>query len=558
MVGPVSFETSRRRFLGTMAGGLVGLGPMHPARAGARPAARLPDPGTVPVIDPALLSAVEAASLLQSGQLHPRELLDACLRRSRDHDGGVGAWIHLYPDLAYAAADAAATRLSAARASGEPVSPVCGLPIALKDLFAVGGLPLTASSNVLRDNVAAGDSGVWRRLREAGAVLLGHVHTDEFAIGVVTPQVANPWNPQYSPGGSSGGSAAAVAARFVPLSVGSDTGGSLRLPASSCGVSAIKPTYGRITSHGMIPLTWTRDHPGPIGHSLADASLLLGVLAGAEADDPVTAAGPGVPEGGYPLVPPAGTAPLAGVRIGVPHGATDRLAPELRRLFDEFLATARALGAETVPVSMPHPPDSLLAGDTAEMGAYHRQFVDRLGDYRIDLAPLVSAAVASLALPVADYFGLERDRLRYQHQYNAMFRDHALDVIALPGALDDGCPRDAFAGLSVLSGVAGDVQWANYTGAPAVSFPVGRSAVTGLPFGVQLGALPWQEAALISVGLALQEALPVWRDVPPVAPAPRELPVATPAAPGPGPDPTNTLGAAAPVRTPATLSTGGW
>lgn len=123
-VEPVSHRTSRRRFLGTAAGGVVGLGLLPGVRAEARPVSRLPDPATVPATDPAMLSAVEAASLLQSGQLHPRELLDAYLRRTRDHDGGVGAWIHLYPDLAYAAADAAATRLTAARTTGEPVSPV--------------------------------------------------------------------------------------------------------------------------------------------------------------------------------------------------------------------------------------------------------------------------------------------------------------------------------------------------------------------------------------------------------------------------------------------------
>lgn len=503
--------------------------------------------------DPALLGAVEAASLLHAGLLHPRELLDSCLRRSREFDGAIGAWITTYPDIAYRQADAAAERLADARSSGISAPLVCGLPIALKDLFAVEGFPLTASSRVLEGNVAAGDSGVWRRLNAAGAVLAGHVHTDEFAFGVATPQVGNPWNTAKSPGGSSGGSAAALAARFVPLSVGSDTGGSVRLPASACGVSAIKPTYGRITSAGMIPLTWTRDHVGPMARSLADASMLLGVLVGSDPRDPLTAAGPDVPAGGYPLVAQGGALPLRGRRFGVPDSAYDDLPEALAAMFDDFLEGVRALGAETVPVRMPELPSSLLTGDRVEAGAYHQQFADRVGLYRPDVASAVARAVAALALPAGDYFAFERDRLRYQSEYNRMFADQGLDVIAVPGARVDGPDRGTFAGISVFEGVTGDVRWANYTGAPVVALPVGRSAVTGMPFGVQLGALPWGEAELIAIGLEVQEAFPVWREVPPMTPAPRELPQIAQGAPGPGPDPTNTIGAAAPVRTPATV-----
>ncbi|RZL71482.1 MAG: amidase, partial [Rhodococcus sp. (in: high G+C Gram-positive bacteria)] len=224
---------SRRQLFGAATAGAVTVAGLGRAAASANPALRLPSPGAITASDPALLSAVEAASLLQSRALHPRELLDACLSRSAAHDGGIGAWIRIYPEQAYEAAESAARRLAAGSA---PL--VCGLPIALKDLYAVAGLPVTASSGVLEGNIAAGDSGVWRQLRDAGMVLMGHAHTHEFAIGTATPQVGNPWDVEYSPGGSSGGSAAALAARFAPCAVGTDTGGSLRIPASACGITS--------------------------------------------------------------------------------------------------------------------------------------------------------------------------------------------------------------------------------------------------------------------------------------------------------------------------------
>lgn len=496
------------------------------------------------------MSAVEAAALLHAGRLHPRELLDACLARTRRFDGSIGAWVRLYPEVAYAAADTAAERLQRAQREQSPAPLVCGLPIALKDIFAVAGLPVTASSRVLDGNVAAGHSGVWDRLEHSGAVLMGHAHTDEFAIGVATPQVANPWNTEFSPSGSSGGSAAALAARFVPLAIGSDTGGSVRLPASACGVSSIKPTYGRVTSRGMIPLTWTRDHVGPMGRSLADASLLMSVIAGTDPADPITALGPDVPAGGFPLTARGGAKPLDGLRIGLPVNPRPSPPDAVRKVVDDTAELVRVLGATTVEVRMPALPESLLTGDQVEMGAYHQQFADRIGLYRPENVPVAVGAVASLALPAAEYFTFERDRLRYQHEYNGMFAENDLDAIMLPGASVDGARRQEFLGVSVTLGVTGDVRWANYAGAPVATVPAGYSAVTGLPVGVQFGGRPWQDAEIIALGLEVQEALAVWRDEPALVPSSATAPEIGLLPPGPGPDATNTIGSAAPVRTP--------
>lgn len=544
----MSNGVSRRQLIGAFAGGALALGTVTAPRSQAAPLRRLPAPDTVTATDPALMSAVEAASLLHAGTLHPRDLLDACLERTRMHDREIGAWVRLYSEFAYRAADAAGERLTRARRAQEPAPLVCGLPIALKDLFAVSGLPLTASSRVLEGNIASGHSGVWQRLEDAGAVLMGHAHTDEFAIGVATPQVGNPWNTEFSPGGSSGGCAAALAARFVPLAVGSDTGGSVRLPASACGISSIKPTYGRISTYGMIPLTWTRDHVGPMGRSLADASLLMSILAGPEANDPITSLGPPVPSGGYAVTARGGSSPLAGVRIGLPGVAMPGLPAPMYAMMENFLETARGLGAEIVPVTMPDRPATLLTGDQVEIGAYHRQFSDRLDLYRPERVVTAVSAVAALAVPAADYFALERDRIRYQRDYNNMFSEANLDVIVLPGSAFDGARRGDFLGVDVTAGVLGNVTWANYAGAPVVTLPLGRSSDTGMPFGVQIGARPWQDERLIEIGLELQEVIPAWRDAPALPPAPREVPDVGQVAPGPGPDPTNTIGAAAPLR----------
>lgn len=531
----MSPSLSRRSFLRTVStGAAVGAATLTGATsswAAPRRSPALPDPGTVSATDPALLSAVEAVGLLQARALHPGELLDACLRRSAAYDGAVNSWRHVYPELAREHADAAAARLAAGNA---PL--LCGLPIGVKDLYAVAGMPLTASSRILEGNVASGDSTVWRRLRENGAVLIGHARLDEFALLTATPQVGNPWNIDDTVGGSSGGSAAVLAARFAPLALGTDTGGSARLPASRCGISAVKPTFGRCSRYGVIPVMWTRDHPAPMGRSLADTALLLSFMAGPDQHDPVTAAAPPA-ESLYPILPPAGGKPLAGTVFGV---VSVDLPAELGRLFEEFLRVITELGGELREVRLPEESEALANGGAVELGTYHRQWADRVAELRPSSVPVVGMGLAALAAPDSEYLDFIRARTEYQHAYNRMFAEHGLTAIVVPGAANDGLERAEAAAMSLLDADRVPVAWANYTGAPAVALPAGRSAVTGMPFGVQIGGLPWAEAELISLGLALESAAPHWREVPPLRPSPRMLPTVAPQAPGPGPDPTNT------------------
>src|SRR5215510_465797 len=237
------------------------------------------------VTDAADLGVEDAAEALARRTLSSRELVQACLDRIRERDGAhshegdpgsVNAWVRVYEDDAIAAAERAEERLARGDAP-----PLCGGAIGLKDLFAVAEKPLTASSRVL-DEVPDRDCDAWASLSAAGMVLLGHLHTHEFACGGTTDQVGNPWSLERSAGGSSGGSGAALASRQVPAATGTDTAGSLRIPSSECGTSTIKPTRGLLSIRGIVPLASTFDHVGPMARAVRDCEPLLAALAGVE------------------------------------------------------------------------------------------------------------------------------------------------------------------------------------------------------------------------------------------------------------------------------------
>src|SRR5579862_3996581 len=250
---PSGLLVSRRTLLGAAASAGLAAALVVPGSAAAwRDGAgrRLPAPAAVlsALGDPADLGVLEAASLLQARRLSSRELTEACLARIRRRDAAVNAWSRVYPELALDLAGRADARLAAGavRRAG-PAPPLCGVPFGLKDLFAVAGLPLTAGSGVLAGHRAPGDSTAAARLIAAGMPLLGHLQMAEFAFANDTPQTGNPYDLSRSPGGSSGGCAAALAARTVPAALGTDTAGSVRLPSSACNTSAIKPTYGLVS-----------------------------------------------------------------------------------------------------------------------------------------------------------------------------------------------------------------------------------------------------------------------------------------------------------------------
>jgi aspartyl-tRNA(Asn)/glutamyl-tRNA(Gln) amidotransferase subunit A len=458
--------------------------------------------------NPADLGLREAIELLRTRRLSPDELLDACLGRIDERNGGppsfdggpeqVNAWVRVYVARAVEQAESAAQRLAR---EGERTPPLCGVPIAVKDLYAVAGLALTASSRVLEGTVADRDSALWARLREQGTVLVGHTHTHEFAAGGTTDQVGNPWALDRVAGGSSGGSAAAVAAGMVPAALGTDTCGSLRIPSACCGTSAIKPTQGRLPLEGIIPLAPSLDHPGPIARSVADCSTLLAAMSGES----------------LPYDARAGSHPLAGLRIGV----SDRpAAMPVESVVQDALERAVRACTELGATVLERPSPARLDWDDlglilmSEVWAYHAQFRQRQALYRSAIAEF--AEIASRFTDAQAYIRAVWRRARCSAAWEGWFAEHGIDLVIEPTLPitppargpgyergHPGGPGDPMVALTAL--------W-DMTGMPVVSLPVDWGV------GISLIAPRGREALAIQAAIDLQEhalGVPRWSPAPP-------------------------------------------
>ena len=440
--------------------------------------------------DPADLTVAEAARRLGRRELGAVELAQACLDRIRERDGAhshdgdpasVNAWVRVYEEDALAAAARADERLAAGGAG-----PLCGIPIGLKDLFAVAGKPLTASSRLL-DEIPDEDCDVWALLHAGGMVLLGHLHTHEFAAGGTTDQVGNPWALDRSAGGSSGGSGAALAARTTPAATGTDTAGSLRIPSAFCGTSTVKPTRRRVSMRGVVPLARSLDHAGPMARTVEDCALLLAGMAGERR----TAA-------------PAG---LAGVRLAV-SPRTDDLDPDVAGGFDDVLGACRRLGAELVP----GPPVRNTLPDwgyvfDAEIHEFHRRFDDRRELYRPSTREFVERGAAA---ETSRYEELQARRLEDAAEWDAWF---AAERVA--AMLEPTVPDVAWARGPGYDHAGSDVRlillthtW-DWTGMPVVALPAGVGTQSGLPVGVSLVGATGSDWELLALGAGLQAELGV-------------------------------------------------
>jgi aspartyl-tRNA(Asn)/glutamyl-tRNA(Gln) amidotransferase subunit A len=460
--------------------------------------------------DPSELGVLEAAELLRSRRLSAIELTAACLRRIEQRNGGpptsdgapdaINAWARLYPEIAREHASLADQRRAT---EGDATPLLCGVPIGVKDLYGVAGLPLTASSRVLEGNVAGEDSTVWTRLREQGMVLLGHTHTHEFASGGTTDQVGNPWGLRLIAGGSSGGSAAALAARMTPAALGTDTCGSLRIPSACCGTSAVKPTHGRIPIEGIIPAAPSLDHAGPMGRTIADcAALLAGMAAGGPEVTPVMP--PPAALAGPPLTARPGGRPLAGVTIALTdrtHGIT--MAPAVGRGLEEAAHTCERLGARIVELPAPWTLDwdDLTRVLMTEAWAYHRDLADRHDRYRPAIAEFIE--VARDFTDAQAYLAAQQRRAQGTALWDEWFRDQEVDHVLeptlpiLPYERGPGYERGH-------AGGAGDplieltALW-DMTGMPVAALPVSWNV------GVSLIGPRGHEAPLIQTAIDLQE-----------------------------------------------------
>jgi len=461
--------------------------------------------------DPADLTLVDLLPLLERRQLSARELLDACLARVERHEPQVRAFVVLTPELARAAAE----RADADRAAGRPTGVLAGVPVALKDLYLTAGVPTTASSRVLEGHDPGVDAAVWERLRDAGAGLLGKTTLHEFAYGTGSHPTRNPWDRTRTPGGSSGGSGAALAARMVPAATGSDTGGSLRIPAAACGLSSLRPTQGRVSTYGALPLSRSLDTAGPMARRMRDVSLLLRLLAGPDRRDPGSLDEP-VP--GYPDAPDED---LTGVRIGTAtRWFWDDVDPSVAATCRAALDRLTARGAELVPFDPPDGTERLMAFPGAygalmgpEALEHHAAWLAERED-RYGASVLHRLAQAREITP-EQHAQAHRDRERWRGDWRALVAEHRLDAVAHP-TLPEPPPVQPDEGRGPGASLRTTRAW-SVSGFPALSVPAGLDD-RGLPVGLELAGLPEQEAALVGLGIVLDEDVRLWRSAPPSAP----------------------------------------
>ncbi len=452
----------------------------------------------------------EAARLIQRRALSPVELTRTCLDRIAAGDGELNSFLLLRAEAALAEAAAA----EAAIFRGDYRGALHGIPIAHKDIVSTAGIRTTAHSKILIDHVPSEDATVARRLKEAGTVLLGKLATHEFAIGgpsfdLPWPPPRNPWNPRHFTGGSSSGTAVALAAGFILGGTGSDTGGSIRLPASYCGVTGLKPTYGLVSRAGVIPLAYSMDHVGPLAWTAEDCAILLQAMAGHDPTDPASV------RREVPDYRAALREDLRGLRIGVarPFFESDDFAgAEVRGAIETALGILRELGAELREVTLSPPADYGACGWLllfAEAWAVHeRTMRERFQDYgRI----LRSRIVLGALLSSADYIQATRLRRSLIREMDAAMAEIDVLVTAVtPGPaprLDDASSFASFERPMTIP--------FNVTGQPALAARCGLSA-TGLPLAFQIVGKPFGEATVLAVAHAYEKATS-WRLVRPRA-----------------------------------------
>jgi aspartyl-tRNA(Asn)/glutamyl-tRNA(Gln) amidotransferase subunit A len=453
--------------------------------------------------DPDCRSAVDVARAIRAGRLGAAEVMAATLERVRVLDPAVGAYATVCDDAALAEAAACDRERSAGRLRG----PLHGVPVAVKDVVDVAGVSTGCGSRVREGHAATADAPVVQRLRAAGAIVVGKSHTHEFAYGPICPATRNAWDPERIAGGSSGGSAVAVALGMAAAAVGTDTGGSIRIPAAYNGLVGLKATYGRVPKSGVAALAWSLDHVGPITRTVADAALMLRVMAGRDRSDP-TSARERVDDYGSRL-----DAGVRGMRLGVPVNYFLDVEAEVLAAFHASVAELVALGAERVEVRIPDvelSPVAYAGIRLPEASAFHqaelRSVADRYGDHVRHLLELGEVSLAT------HYLNAQRARSRIKEGARRTFEEHGLDALLVPAvactaprAGEDTITVDGGGRRPMVPAVIGDCAPFNLTGQPILTVPCGFSA-EGLPIGLGIAGRPFGEAAVLRIGAAYEAA----------------------------------------------------
>ena len=464
------------------------------------------------------LTCAEAGAALRAGEVSSVELTREALRRADVLDAALGVYLARFDEAALAQA----ARADADFARGVDRGPLQGVPVGVKDNFATAEGPTTAQSLVLDPAWGAGrDSVVVERLRAAGAVITGKLTLQELAVGLPDhakpfPVPSNPWDTGRWAGGSSSGSAVAVAAGLVAAAIGSDTGGSIRAPAAYCGVSGLMPTYGRVPTAGCVPVSASLDRAGPLAATARDCATVLTAIAGPDPRDPACAPDP------LPDLAGALDGTLAGLRIGVervqPFGPDDD--PAARDLLDAAVAVLADLGAEVVEVRLPYFAETATAAGVTAYAEAFAQYRDELRERWDDLfvASRTLLAVGAL-ISAPDYVQAQRVRRAAQRALDVVFA--GVDLVVMPTSTRPAPThaemRDGAFDFPALLRAMHTPYW-NATGHPVLAIPMGFTA-GGLPMGLQIAGRPFDEATVLRAGDAYQRRTDWHGRVPPAASA---------------------------------------
>jgi aspartyl-tRNA(Asn)/glutamyl-tRNA(Gln) amidotransferase subunit A len=446
----------------------------------------------------------EAADALRARRVSAVELAAAAHARISRLNSRLNAFITVTAEQAREEARQADAELAAGRDRG----PLHGIPVAVKDLFFTRGVRTTCGSKVYEDFVPAIDAAVVERLRAAGAVMFGKLNMHEMAYGVTSANphfgpVRNPWNLDHSPGGSSGGSGAAVAAQMVYAAMGSDTGGSIRIPAAFCGTVGLKPTYGRVSRYGALPLAYSLDHMGPFARSVRDAAMVLNAIAGHDRRDPTSSRHPVVD-----FIPDDGCS-IRRLRIGFPENFYfDHLDPGVESSVRGVFARAQLLGAVVKPVRVPDVAALNAVGrviQLAEAAAVAEPHLEHRGKFGSDVLSLFDQG---RLVPATDYINAQRLRRKLGREFDRLWSE--VDCLIAP-TTPITAPRVGDAAVR-LGGRDEDVRLAatrlvrgiNVLGLPALSIPCGLAS-NGLPIGIQIIGPAWEEALILRIGAALED-----------------------------------------------------
>lgn len=436
------------------------------------------------------LTLTQASGLIRSRKLSPVELTQICLSRIEGFNPALNAFITVTADSALAEAHKAEAEIRKGRWKG----PLHGVPLALKDLFDTAGVPTTAASDAFKGRVPAQDAEVVRRLKQAGAVLLGKLNMHECAYGASSVisffgPVRNPWSTDHIAGGSSSGSAAAVAAGLCYGAMGSDTGGSIRQPAAYCGITGLKPTYGRVSTRGVIPLSWFYDHVGPMTRTVADAAAMLQAVAGYDPEEPTSLDAP-VPD--YAAL----MRKTKRLHVGIPRACFyDQLDPEIQGAMDAALVLIRKLAASVKEIELAAGYETAVY--RAEAFAYHCNNIKKSPElYQPDTLRRLRTGEDVTA---GAYIESRRKAEQARSSVRSIFKN--VDVLITPTTAVPLFPiaelasgPDALRSKEILS--LRNTRPFNLFGLPAISVPCGFTKA-GLPIGMQIAGAPWAEGDVL-------------------------------------------------------------